>query len=131
MTNFDEHETASAQYSDRKLVETAMQSPLAVVVDPTDGELREFEAMLAKCPNCSQWLPGDGPIMAVLSSDENSITTDPKNSPDTNPTAIPPGRTSISARRHFAYELLRKLRFGQSTGVPLEAELLFSACRIS
>jgi len=27
MTNFDEHETASAQYSDRKLVETAMQSP--------------------------------------------------------------------------------------------------------
>jgi len=51
---------------------------LAVVVDPTDGELREFEAMLAKCPNCSQWLPGDGPIMAVLSSDENSIYHGPK-----------------------------------------------------
>jgi hypothetical protein len=52
--------------------------PLAVVVDPTDGELRELEAMLAKCPNCSQWLPGDGPIMAVLSSDENSIQHGPK-----------------------------------------------------
>jgi len=44
--------------------------PLAVIVDPTDGEVRELEAMLAKCPNCSQWVPGDGPIMAVLSSDE-------------------------------------------------------------
>jgi hypothetical protein len=44
--------------------------PLAVIVDPTDGEIREFEAMLAKCPNCSQWVPGDGPIMAVLSSGE-------------------------------------------------------------
>jgi hypothetical protein len=52
--------------------------PLAVVVDPTDGELRELEAMLAKCPNCSRWLPGNGPIMAVLSSDENSIPHDPK-----------------------------------------------------
>jgi hypothetical protein len=44
----------------------------------TDGELRELEAMLAKCPNCSQWLPGEGPIMAVLSSDENSIQHGPK-----------------------------------------------------
>jgi hypothetical protein len=49
-----------------------------VVVDPTDGEIRELEAMLAKCPNCSRWLPGDGPIMAVLSSDENSIHPGPK-----------------------------------------------------
>lgn len=46
--------------------------PLAVAVDPTDRELRELEAMLAKCPNCSQWMPGDGPIMVVLSSDENT-----------------------------------------------------------
>jgi hypothetical protein len=45
---------------------------LAVIVDPTDPELRELEAMLARCPNCSQWMPGDGPIMAVLSSDENT-----------------------------------------------------------
>ena len=52
--------------------------PLAVVVDPTDGEIRELEAMLAKCPNCSQWLPGDGPIMAVLSSDENTIHYGPE-----------------------------------------------------
>jgi hypothetical protein len=28
--------------------------------------------MLARCPNCSQWVPGDGPIMVVLSSDENT-----------------------------------------------------------
>jgi hypothetical protein len=46
---------------------------LAVVVDPTAPELRELEAMLARCPNCSQWVPGDGPIMAVLSSDENTF----------------------------------------------------------
>jgi len=52
--------------------------PLAVVVDPTDGEICELEAMLAKCPNCSRWLPGDGPIMAVLSSDENNIHPGPK-----------------------------------------------------
>jgi hypothetical protein len=46
--------------------------PLAVVVNPTDCELRELEAMLARCPNCSQWVPGDGPIMVVLSSNENT-----------------------------------------------------------
>jgi hypothetical protein len=46
--------------------------PHAVVVDPTDREVRELEAMLAGCPNCSQWVPGDGPIMAVLSSNENT-----------------------------------------------------------
>jgi hypothetical protein len=34
--------------------------PHAVVVDPTDREVRELEAMLAGCPNCSQWVPGDG-----------------------------------------------------------------------
>lgn len=42
--------------------------PLAVILDPTDRELKELETMLARCPNCSQWHPGDGPIMAVLSS---------------------------------------------------------------
>lgn len=42
--------------------------PLAVVVDPTQRELRELERMLAQCPVCSRWSPGDGPIMAVLSS---------------------------------------------------------------
>jgi hypothetical protein len=42
--------------------------PLAVIVDPTEQELKELETMLARCPNCSQWHPGDGPIMAVLDS---------------------------------------------------------------
>jgi hypothetical protein len=46
--------------------------PLAVIVDPTERELKELETMLARCPNCSQWHPGDGPIMAVLSSDPDS-----------------------------------------------------------
>jgi len=42
--------------------------PLAVVIDPTDREISELEQMLAQCPNCSRWSPGDGPIMAVVSS---------------------------------------------------------------
>jgi hypothetical protein len=42
--------------------------PLAVLIDPTDRELRELEQMLATCPVCSQWSPGDGPIMAVMST---------------------------------------------------------------
>ncbi len=45
---------------------------LALIVDPTERELKELETMLASCPNCSQWHPGDGPIMAVLSSDQDS-----------------------------------------------------------
>jgi hypothetical protein len=32
--------------------------------------------MLAKCPNCSQWTPGDGPIMAILSSGGSSDRRD-------------------------------------------------------
>jgi len=43
--------------------------PLALLVDPTDKELQELEAMLARCPNCSRWMPGDGPIMATPTSD--------------------------------------------------------------
>jgi hypothetical protein len=42
--------------------------PLAVLLDPTEFELRELERMLAECPNCSRWAPGDGPIIAVLLS---------------------------------------------------------------
>jgi hypothetical protein len=42
--------------------------PLAVIVDPTEQELKELETMLERCPNCSKWHPGDGPIMAVLTS---------------------------------------------------------------
>ncbi len=45
---------------------------LAVIVDPTERELRELETMLAHCPNCSQWHPGQGPIMAVLRSRQDS-----------------------------------------------------------
>jgi len=37
-----------------------------------ERELKELETMLADCPNCSQWHPGDGPIMAVLTSGKNS-----------------------------------------------------------
>lgn len=46
--------------------------PLAVIVDPTERELKELETMLARCPNCSQWHPGQGPIMAVLSSAQDA-----------------------------------------------------------
>ena len=46
--------------------------PLAVIVDPSERELTEFETMLAGCPNCSQWQPGQGPIMAVLTKRQNS-----------------------------------------------------------
>ena len=45
--------------------------PLAILVDPTEVELRELERMLAECPNCSRWTPGDGPIMAILLSHDN------------------------------------------------------------
>jgi hypothetical protein len=53
--------------------------PLAVIVDPTERELKDLETMLAHCPNCSQWHPGDGPIMAVLSSRENSSQNNSNN----------------------------------------------------
>jgi len=52
--------------------------PLAVMIDPSESELREFEAMLARCPNCSQWTPGDGPIMAIISSQANADHAGPK-----------------------------------------------------
>lgn len=42
--------------------------PSAVLFDPSDKELSELEAMLARCPVCSRWSPGHGPIMAVVSS---------------------------------------------------------------
>lgn len=51
--------------------------PLAVVVDPTEREIRELEVMLAKCPHCSQWVPGDGPIMATLSGLEHAPGAEP------------------------------------------------------
>lgn len=47
--------------------------PIALLVDPTEAELRELDAMLAACPNCSRWRPGDGPIMAILKTDENTF----------------------------------------------------------
>ncbi|MGH7793571.1 MAG: hypothetical protein ACREQ2_01505 [Candidatus Binatia bacterium] len=52
--------------------------PLAVVIDPTDRELGELEQMLAQCPNCSRWSPGDGPIMAVVSSHHDAGNEEPK-----------------------------------------------------
>ena len=50
--------------------------PHAVIVNPSERELREFEAMLASCPNCSRWSPGDGPIMAVLSTETTGLNDD-------------------------------------------------------
>lgn len=41
---------------------------LAVAIDPSANELSGLERMLANCPNCSRWSPGDGPIMAVVLS---------------------------------------------------------------
>lgn len=40
--------------------------PLAVLVEPSERELSKLEEMLARCPVCSRWSPGDGPIMAVV-----------------------------------------------------------------
>jgi hypothetical protein len=51
--------------------------PLAVLIDPTPVQLRELEAMLCGCPNCSRWMPGDGPIMAVISTDVESLSQEP------------------------------------------------------
>lgn len=38
----------------------------AVLFEPTDEQLSDLEAMLARCPVCSRWSPGDGPIMAII-----------------------------------------------------------------
>jgi len=51
---------------------TGCNHPLAVMIDPTASELREFEAMLARCPNYSQWSPGDGPIRVIIASTANA-----------------------------------------------------------
>jgi len=59
-----------------RIAQHCCNHPLAVIVDPTDRQLRELEDMLAKCPNCSQWTPGDGPIMAILSSGGSSDRRD-------------------------------------------------------
>lgn len=52
--------------------------PLALAIDPTARELNELEQMLAKCPICSRWSPGDGPIMAIVSSRETATDDGPK-----------------------------------------------------
>jgi hypothetical protein len=52
--------------------------PLAFAIDPTDSELRELEQMLADCPSCSRWSPGDGPIMAIVSSQDGGPAEDSK-----------------------------------------------------
>ena len=56
----------------RRPIAERCHHPLAVIVDPSERELTELENMLARCPNCSQWHPGQGPIMAVLTSREES-----------------------------------------------------------
>ena len=51
--------------------------PIAVIVDPTDKQLQDLEAMLSQCPNCSHWAPGDGPIMAVISTQTTRLIREP------------------------------------------------------
>lgn len=48
------------------LADRRCNHPHAVAIDPGDGDLRALEEMLAHCPNCSRWKPGDGPIMATF-----------------------------------------------------------------
>jgi len=52
----------------QRLVAARCHHPRAVIIDPSERQLTELEIMLARCPNCSQWHPGQGPIMAVLTS---------------------------------------------------------------
>jgi len=42
--------------------------PLAFVIDATEREISELEQMLANCPNCNRWSPGNGPIMAIVTN---------------------------------------------------------------
>ena len=69
----------NASSDSQRPVTARCNHPLAVIVDPTERELKELETMLAHCPNCSQWHPGDGPIMAVLSSAEDSSQNNSNN----------------------------------------------------
>lgn len=66
------HGQGSANHRSRR-VKRPCDHPLAVVIDPSARELSELERMLAQCPHCSRWAPGDGPIMAVVSSQASSI----------------------------------------------------------
>jgi hypothetical protein len=63
---------------DRRVATRRCNHPLAFAIDPSDSELRELEQMLAECPSCSQWSPGDGPIMAIVSSRDNGGAEDSK-----------------------------------------------------
>ncbi len=66
-------EIVSAEFLPSKTAasSTGCNHPVALVVDRTERELRGLEVMLSNCPNCSRWTPGNGPIMAVLSSAES------------------------------------------------------------
>jgi hypothetical protein len=65
-------------HSDSRSAKHRCSHPLALVIDPTDREISELEQMLANCPSCSQWSPGDGPIMAVLLSHNDGGDEEPK-----------------------------------------------------
>jgi hypothetical protein len=58
----------SPLHSGHRVATRGCNHPLAFVIDPTESELRELEQMLANCPSCSRWSPGDGPIMAIVST---------------------------------------------------------------
>jgi hypothetical protein len=71
------HQTNRSQENSRS-PQHRCNHPLAVVIDPSDREISELEQMLAQCPNCSRWSPGDGPIMAVVSSHSEAGNEEPK-----------------------------------------------------
>jgi hypothetical protein len=71
------HQTNRSQENSRS-PQHRCNHPLAVIIDPSDREISELEQMLAQCPNCSRWSPGDGPIMAVVSSHSEAGNEEPK-----------------------------------------------------
>ena len=64
--------TGKIDQATERAVKQRCDHGLALVIDPTENELRELEQMLANCPHCSRWIPGDGPIMAVVVTRENT-----------------------------------------------------------
>lgn len=69
----------NTKIASRRPVTPRCSHPQALIVDPTEREVKELETMLAHCPNCSQWHPGQGPIMAVLRSRQDSQRSNPNN----------------------------------------------------
>jgi hypothetical protein len=76
--------------------------PRAVAIDPTNRDLRELEAMLARCPNCNRWTPGDGPIMATLHGPGVADNEDSKNPSPVPRSEAPDHETRLRDKRPAA-----------------------------